>query len=104
MVWRSGRSYSADLRGRVLAAADGGGSARSAARLFQVSTSYICKAPARREATGETGARPQRNRQRLELADRHEAIRAEVARRPDATLEELRHGSWRPARPRPASA
>jgi hypothetical protein len=45
--------------------------------------------PAAREA-GETEARPQRNRQAPKLAGRHEAIRAEVARRPDATLEELR--------------
>jgi transposase len=90
MAWKSGRSYSADLRGRVLAAVDGGGSAKAVARLFQVSVSYIYKALARRRSTGETEARPQRNRQMLKLADHHGAIAAEVTRRPDVTLEELR--------------
>jgi transposase len=90
MAWRSGQSYSADLRSRVLAAIDGGGSAKAVAQLFRVSVSYIYKAVARRQATGETEARPQRNRQTLKLAHHHAAIRAELARRPDVTLEELR--------------
>ena len=90
MGWRSGQSYSADLRGRVLATIDGGGSAKAVARRFQVSVSYVYKALARRAATGETEARPPRNRQRLKLVDRHAAIQAEVARRPDVTLDELR--------------
>ena len=51
--------------------------------LFQVSVSYIYKALARREATGETEARPQRNQQTLKLEDLHAAIAAEVAPRPD---------------------
>ena len=82
--------FSTDLRSRVLAAVDGGSAARSVAQLFQVSLSYIYKALARREATGEIEARPQRNHQALKLAAHHEAIAAEVARRPDVTLEELR--------------
>jgi transposase len=90
MAWRSGQSYSTDLRSRVLAAVDRGGPAPTVARLFQVSVSYIYKALGRRNATGETEARPQRNRQTLKLATHHAAIRAEVARRPDATLDELR--------------
>ncbi len=90
MAWKSGQSYSADLRGRVLAAVDGGFAARTVAARFQVSVSYIYKALGRRDATGETEARPQRNHQQLKLAARHDAIRAEVARRPDVTLNELR--------------
>jgi transposase len=90
MTWRSGRSYSTDLRGRVLAAIDGGTSARGVAALFQVSISYIYKALARRRATGETTARPQRNQQTLKLVAHHAAIAAEVARHPDITLNELR--------------
>jgi transposase len=90
MAWKSGQSYSTDLRSRVLAAIDGGSPAKAVAQLFQVSVSYIYKALARREATGETEARPQRNRQELKLAAHHAAIAAEVARRPDVTLEELR--------------
>jgi transposase len=90
MAWKSGQSYSGDLRSRVLAALDGGHSAKATARLFQVSVSYIYKALGRRAATGETEARPQRNRQTLKLADHHAAIAAEVALRPDVTLDELR--------------
>ena len=90
MGWKSGQSYSGDLRGRVLAAIDGGSPARATAQLFQVSISYIYKALGRRAATGETEARPQRNRQTLKLADHHAAIAAEVAARPDVTLDELR--------------
>ena len=90
MVWKSGQSYSTDLRSRVLAAIDGGSAAKAVAELFQVSVSYIDKALARRAATGEIEARPQRNRQELKLAAHHAAIAAEVARRPDVTLEELR--------------
>ena len=90
MAWKSGQSYSADLRCRVLAAIDGGIPARTVALLFQVSVSYIYKALGRRNATGETEARPQRNHQELKLAAYHEAIAAEVARRSDVTLNELR--------------
>ena len=90
MAWKSGQSYSGDLRSRVLAAIDGGSPAKATAQLFRVSVSYIYKALARRRATGETEARPQRNRQTLKLAAHHASIAAEVARRPDVTLEELR--------------
>jgi transposase len=90
MAWKSGQSYSADLRSRVLVAVDGGSPARAVAERFRVSVSYIYKALGRRTATGETEARPQRNHQALKLAAYHDAIAIEVARRPDVTLEELR--------------
>lgn len=90
MGWRSGQAYSQDLRERVLAAVDGGLRAREVASLFQVSIAYVYKALIRRRRSGETAARPQRNRQTLKLAALHEAILAEVERRPDATLDELR--------------
>ena len=90
MAWKSGQSYSADLRSRVLAAVDGGLSAKTVAAQFQVSVPCIDKALGRRNATGETEARPQRNHQELELAAHHEAIAAEVARRSDVMLNELR--------------
>ena len=44
MAWRSGHSYSADLRERVLAAVDGGLPATAVAGRFDVSLSFICKA------------------------------------------------------------
>ena len=90
VAWKPGQSYSADLRSRVLAAVDGGSPARVVAERFRVSVSYIDKALGQREATGETEARPQRNHQELKLAAHHQAIAAEVARRPDVTLDELR--------------
>ncbi len=85
-----GRAYSQDLRERVIGAVDGGMAAGDAAPLFQVSVSYIYKALIRRRTTGETAARPQRNHVPPKLAGREEAVAAEVARRPDATLTELR--------------
>ena len=90
MAWRLGQSYSADLRGRVLTAVDEGSAIAAVAELFRVGVSYIYKALARRRQTGETEARPQRSHQAPKLAAHHEAIRAEVARRPDVTLDELR--------------
>ena len=48
MAWRQGQSYSEDLRGRVLAAIDGGMAARATASVFRVSVSYIYKALIRR--------------------------------------------------------
>jgi transposase len=64
------------------------------AERFRVSVSYIYKALGRRAATGEPEARPQRNHQELKLAAHHDAIRAEVAQCPDATLNELRARLW----------
>ena len=90
MAWRRGQAYSQDLRDRVLAAVDGGMPVYEAAALFQVSVSYIYKALGRRERTGETSARPQRCHLGRALEPYSEAIRAEVAAWPDATLDELR--------------
>ena len=74
----------------MLADVDGGSEAKAVAQLFEVSVSYIDKALGRRSAGGETEAGAQRNQQTLKLAAHHDAIAAEVARRPDVTLEELR--------------
>jgi transposase len=90
MAWRSGQSYSADLRERVLAAVDGGLSATAVAARFGVSLSFIYKALKRGRLTGETTARAQGNRHALKLAAQHAAIQAEVEPRPDATLEGVR--------------
>ena len=54
MVWQRGRSYSQDLRSRVLALE--GLSARQAAERFEVSVSYVIKARQRRNRTGEVRA------------------------------------------------
>ena len=90
MGWKSGRSYSQDLRDRVLASVDGGMGVYQVAPLFRVSVSYIYKVLARRRATGETTARAQRCSLGRKLASYEEALRARVASQPDATIAELR--------------
>ena len=85
-----GRSYSQDLRSRVLACDEL--SARQAASRFRVSVSYVIKARQRRDRTGEVGTLPRGSRRQPMLTPHHSAIVARVAHHPSATLAELR--SW----------
>nr|WP_307422341.1 IS630 family transposase [Labrys monachus] len=87
---KRGEAYSQDLRDRVLGALDSGMSASTIAPIFRVSVSYIYKAAARRRATGEVSARPQRNHVPLKLAKHEEVLRAKVAADPDARVADLR--------------
>lgn len=90
MAWRQGQSYSEDLRARVLAAVDGGMAARAAARLFQVSVSYIYKAVIRRRRTGEVNASPRRGHRPRKLSPVQEAALAvHIEAHPDLTLAAL---------------
>ena len=90
MVWRQGQSYSEDLRGRVLAAIDGGMAARSAASVFRVSVSYIYKALIRRRRTGETTASSRRGHRPRKLSAAQEAALAtHIEAHPDLTLTAL---------------
>ena len=90
MAWRSGQSYSEDLRGRVLAVVDGGMGAYEAASLLRVSVSYIYKALTRRRLTGEATAKPRLGRPGRKLAALDEVLRARVRAEPGVTLAELR--------------
>jgi len=90
MSWRRGQAYAQHLRDRVLAAIDRGMGAYEAARLFQVSVSWIYKALARRRETGESTARPQVNPVPPKLLAYYEAIRGKLEAEPDLTLAELR--------------
>lgn len=90
MLWQRGKAYSQDLRARVLAAADDGLRVGQIAALLRVSVSYVSKVLSRRRRTGQTTALPQRGHLLPKLASLHEAIRSQVAARPDATLGELR--------------
>src|SRR5437016_6691719 len=84
MAWRRGQSYSEDLRGRVLAAVDGGLAVRSAAAVFRVSVSYIYKALIRRRRTGEASASSRRGHRPRKLTPVQEAVlAAHVAACPD---------------------
>jgi transposase len=90
MAWRQGQSYSEDLRARVLAAIDGGMAARSAARVFRVSVSYIYKALIRRRRTGEVSASSRRGHRPRKLTPAQEvALAAHIATHPDITLAAL---------------
>ena len=87
MAWRQGKSYSDDLRARVMASVDGGMSARAAASVFQVSVSYIYKALIRRRRTGEAGANPNRGHRPRKLTPSQEAaLAAHVSSHSDMTL------------------
>jgi transposase len=89
MGWRSGQTYSEDLRARVLSAVDGGGRVYEIAGLFEVSVSYIYKALARRRLRGLATALPKCGRPGRKLDHHLDALVAHVAAHPDATLAEL---------------
>ena len=91
MGWRSGQSYSQDLRGRVLGAVDGGMAVRQAAVTFQVSIAYIYKALIRRRLTGDAGISPNRGRPPRKLSPEQElALAAHIRSRPGITLAQAR--------------
>lgn len=90
MGWRQGKSYGQDLRDRVFSLADNGLSVGHVAKQLLVSVSYVSKVLSRRRLTGEVSARLQRSHVPCKLVGLHDAIAAEVAARPDATIDELR--------------
>ena len=87
--WRRGQALSQDLRERVLMTA---GAAAAVAERFGVSPSYVIKARQRRDRLGETTAGAQRSHTPAKLAGHDDALLAQLARVPDATLADLR--SW----------
>jgi transposase len=90
MAWSRGKAYGQDLRDRAFAMADDGFAVGQVAELLRVSISYVSKALSRRRRTGETAARPQCCHVGLKLAALREKIAAEIAAKPDVTIEELR--------------
>jgi len=88
MGWERGRSYSQDLRERVLAA--DGLSARQVAARFAVSVSYVIKARQRRDRTGMLTTKQRGYRRPERVAGLEPLIVREVERRPSATLADLR--------------
>ena len=58
--------------------------------MLRVSISYVSKVLSRRRLTGQTEARPQCCHVVPKLSALHPAIEAQIARRPDATIAELR--------------
>lgn len=90
MLWYRGKAYSQDLRERVFAAADGGEPVGRIAASLRVGVSYVSKVLSRRRRTGVTTALAQRGHVRPKLIDYHDAIRTQIAAKPDATIEELK--------------
>jgi transposase len=83
-----GKSYSQDLRDRVLGADDL--SARQVAERFSVSPSYVIKARQRRDRSGVLTIKPRGYRRTPLVAGFEPHIEQEVKRRPSATIAELR--------------
>lgn len=87
MGWRSGQSYSQDLRDRVLGVVDGGTAVRQAAARFGVSIAYVYKALTRRRLTGACGINPNRGHHPRKLSpDQERALAAHIRSRPGVTL------------------
>lgn len=87
MGWRSGQSYSQDLRDRVLGAVDGGLAVRAAAATFGVSIAYIYKALMRRRLTGDAGINPNRGHKPRKLSgEQEQSLAAHMRSRPGITL------------------
>ena len=91
MSWRSGQSYSQDLRDRVLAAVDSGIPVRRATVMFSVSPSYIYKALIRRRLTGDSRPNPDRGHRPRKLSpDQEVALAGHIRSRPGITLIQAR--------------
>jgi transposase len=84
------RSYSMDLRERVLADCDAGLPTKGAAAKYRVSPAWVRRLKQRRRETGEVAPRPRRNHRRPAPEPHLGRLRELVAAAPDATLRELR--------------
>jgi transposase len=84
------KTYSLDLRERVLKDVDAGLSTRAVAQKFSVSAAWVRRLKQRRAATGQIGPKPQRRGSIPAAVTYAEQIREAVRQAPDATLDELR--------------
>jgi transposase len=85
-----GKSYSSDLRKRVVGFVDAGHSRQEAARRFGVSASFAVKLDARRRETGSTEPAVQgRPRGGGKLAPHMDFLIGRVKAQPDITMPEL---------------
>lgn len=86
MSWKRGEEYSQDLRDRVL---DASGRVCEVARRYGVSVSYVSKACARYQSTGERTTKRRGGQHKPILAGREDVLRSRIAAVPDMTLVEL---------------
>jgi transposase len=93
MGWRSGQSYSQDLRDRVMGAVDGGMAVRDVAAVFKVSIAYIYKALIRRRLTGDISVNRVQGRPPRKLSpEQEQALGTDIRSRPGITLAQAQ--SW----------
>src|SRR6478672_13884052 len=83
------RSYSQDLRDRVIEATESGTSARKVAARFEVAASTAIKWLERLRDSGERSARRQGRRPGSKLDAHRDFLLAVIEATPDATIEEL---------------
>ncbi len=83
------RSYSLDLRERVVGAVAAGETCRSVAARFDVSVASVVKWSQRYRATGSPAALPRGGNRPYALAGEREWLLARIAETPDLTLRGL---------------
>jgi transposase len=84
------KTYSLDLRERVLKDMDAGLTTSAVAAKYSVSPAWLRRLKQRRAATGEIGPKPQRRGSIPAAVTYAEQIREAVRQAPDATLDEYR--------------
>ena len=84
------KSYSMDLRERILRDCDAGLGTRVVATKYDVSESWVRRLKQRRRETGEVAPRRPISRRPPKWLAHADRLQRLVAERPDATLEELR--------------
>ena len=84
-----GRAYSVDLRERVVAAVDGGGSCREAAEAFGVSVATVVRWAQRFRATGTVAPKPMGGHRPFALVNERDWLLARIAAVPDITVRAL---------------
>lgn len=82
--------FSLDLRERVAAFVEAGGTRRGAARHFSISASCAIKLMQRKAATGSVAPAAMGGTKPYALAGRAELVKELIAAEPDLTLDELR--------------
>jgi transposase len=83
--------YSQDLRERVIGFMALGGSARAAARRYEISVSSATRWAQRWRADGHARPRAMGGDRRSRLGEHGAQVLQLVARQPDMTLQEIRH-------------
>jgi len=84
-----GRSYSLDLRERVIARIEAGETRRGSAAYFGVSAPSAIRWMQRKRDTGEIAARPRGGTRPLSLAPHRDWLLARIVEKPDLTLRAI---------------